>query len=206
MPVSNSCQIQKSSLETFVALPRFLQVVPSLLVLTTAIAWGTSSHAGGRVPDSGLRGDTAVTVAAGPVGEFGAGAGVGVGLGAPGGAQATTGLNSDLRAGVDDNVTAGQRRTATGAANAGRGAQPAAGLKASAGVNGATESESAGRTLGGGRNTGQALGSPVARTGKMTARAAKADVSGGVKGEAQGAAGGGASASAGAVSGVTLGN
>ena len=122
MPVFNSCRIQKSSLETFVALPRFLQVVPSLLVLTTAIAWGTSSHAGGRVPDSGVRNDMAVTVAAGPVGEIGASAGVGVGLGAPGGAQATTGLNSDLRADVDDNVTAGQRRMAMGGAVASAGA------------------------------------------------------------------------------------
>ena len=122
MPTSNCCRIQKSTLDTFVALPRFLQVVPSLLVLTTAIAWGTSSHAGARVPDSGLRNDTAVTVAAGPVGELGASADVGVGLGAPGGAQATTGLNSDLRAGVDDNVTAGQRRKATGAAGASAGA------------------------------------------------------------------------------------
>ena len=132
-PIRNSRLAQGSRLESFVSLPRYLQAVPSLLVLTTAIAWGVSSHAGGLSIDAGLHGATGVTVAAGPALGAAAGAGVVVGLGTatPAGVQATTWLNADMRAGANGNVTADQRRAATGEAGAGTGVQAADGVAAS---------------------------------------------------------------------------
>ena len=86
-PIRNSRLAQGSRLESFVTLPRFLQAVPSLLVLTTAIAWGVSSHAGGLSIDAGLHGATGVTVAGGPA--LGAAAGAGTGVQAADGVAAS---------------------------------------------------------------------------------------------------------------------
>jgi hypothetical protein len=57
-------QTPASSLRTFWSHPRFLRAIPSLMVLTTAIAWGVSSHAGGLAPDGALRSGTGVNMAA----------------------------------------------------------------------------------------------------------------------------------------------
>ena len=197
-PIQLSHAAQGSRLDSFVSLPRYLHAAPLLLVLTTAIAWGASAHAGGLVPASAPQAGSGVTVAAGP--------GVAVGLGTSAGVKATTGLNADVRTGANANVTAGQRRAATGEAGAGTDAQTAGGVEAAEALSGATEG--VGRTLGSVRDTGQAVGGTAARTRKMAARGAKAEASGSLKGTAQtgsqGAAGAGVEAgvAAGARAGV----
>ena len=60
---SQTPQTQNSLLLCLLAQPRFLRAIPSLMVLTTVIAWGASSHAGGLALDGTLRGGTGVSVA-----------------------------------------------------------------------------------------------------------------------------------------------
>ncbi|HAL39587.1 MAG TPA: hypothetical protein DCP03_16355 [Polaromonas sp.] len=148
-----------------------LRAIPSLVVLTTAMAWGVSSHAGGLGLDGASRGS--VTIAAGPALGGGMGAGVGVGLGAntavqPGGgvANAGVGLDAGVRAGANGKVTAEERMAATGAAGS-----TGAGVQADGGVNSATDG--VGRVLGGVRDTGQTAGSAAARTGKRLTHGGK---------------------------------
>ena len=62
---SKTPQTQNALFLYLLAQPRFLRAIPSLMVLTTAIAWGASSHAGGLAIDGALRGGTGLTVAAG---------------------------------------------------------------------------------------------------------------------------------------------
>ena len=73
----NNSPRQNARVRALIAQPRFLRAIPSLVLLTTAIAWGASSHAGGLVLDGGLRGASGVSVVAGPA----LGAGVGAGQG-----------------------------------------------------------------------------------------------------------------------------
>src|SRR3990167_6028049 len=108
MPSFNNSQSQNIPVLSRMARPRFLRAIPSLLVLTTAVAWGASSHAGGLGLDGALRGAPGGTVAPGPALGGGVAAGVGAGLGAntavqPGGgiANAGVGLDAGVRAGVN---------------------------------------------------------------------------------------------------------
>jgi hypothetical protein len=94
---SQAFQTPASSLRTFWSHPRFLRAIPSLMVLTTAIAWGTSSHAGELALDGALRSATGVSMAAG--------------------------VNADVRLGANSNVTAEQRMSAMGAVGGANAAQ-----------------------------------------------------------------------------------
>ena len=60
-------QSQDSQILARVTRPRFLGAIPSLVVLTTAMAWGASSNAGVLGLDGVLRTKAGVTVAASPV-------------------------------------------------------------------------------------------------------------------------------------------
>ncbi|MBK5207819.1 MAG: hypothetical protein JJD98_21290 [Polaromonas sp.] len=65
MPSFNNSQSQNGvPVLSRMARPRFLQAIPSLLVLTTAIAWGASSHAAGLGLNDGARVGTNVNVTA----------------------------------------------------------------------------------------------------------------------------------------------
>ena len=107
-------QTQNSRLLALMTQPRFLRAIPSLMVLTTAMAWGASSHAGGLAIDGALRSTSGGSVAAGPA----LGAGVGVSLGANSGVKAASGagVNADVRTGA--NVTAEEPMAAMGSASA----------------------------------------------------------------------------------------
>ena len=170
MPSFKNSHFQNSQILSRVARPRLLRAIPSLVVLTTAMAWGVSSHAGGLGLDGASRGS--VTIAAAALGG-GMGAGVGVGLGAntavqPGGgvANAGVGLDAGVRAGANGKVTAEERMAATGAAGS-----TGAGVQADGGVNSATDG--VGQVLGGVRDTGQTAGSAAARTGKRLTHGGK---------------------------------
>lgn len=65
MPGFKETQSADARLAACLARPRFLRVIPSLVVLTTALAWGASMRADGAEQDSGLRGATEVSAAAG---------------------------------------------------------------------------------------------------------------------------------------------
>ena len=183
MPSFKNSQSHHSQILAYAARPRLLRAIPSLVLLTTAMAWGASSHAGGLGLDGALHGATGVSVAAGPA--LGGSVGVGMGLGAntavqPGGgvANAGVGLDAGVRAGANGNVMAQERPAATGAmGSAAAGAQAGGEVKASGAVNGAIED--VGRVSGGVRDTGQTVGSAAARTGKRVA--AKGEVTSGVK-------------------------
>jgi hypothetical protein len=75
-------QSQNSQVLARVPRLRFLRAVPSVVLLTTAMAWGVSSHAGGVGLGGAVHGGTGISVAAGPALGGAVGAGVGVGLGA----------------------------------------------------------------------------------------------------------------------------
>ncbi|WP_293605569.1 hypothetical protein [Polaromonas sp. UBA4122] len=60
-------QSQDSQILARVTRPRFLGAIPSLVVLTTAMAWGASSNAGVLGLDGVLRTKAGVTVATSPV-------------------------------------------------------------------------------------------------------------------------------------------
>lgn len=55
MPSFKNTQSQNAQVLSCMAGPRFLRAIPSLLVLTTVIAWGASSHAAGLGLDAGAR-------------------------------------------------------------------------------------------------------------------------------------------------------
>lgn len=189
MPSFKNSQSHHSQILARIARPRLLRAIPSLVLLTTAMAWGASSHAGGLGLGGAVHGATGVSVAAGPTlgGGTGAAVGVGLGLGAntavqPGGgvANAGVGLDAGVRAGANGNVMAEERTAATGAmGSAAAGAQAGGEVKASGAVNSAIED--VGRVSGGVRDTGQTVGSAAARTGKRVAPGVKGEVTSGVK-------------------------
>src|SRR5665647_1155837 len=126
MPSFKNSQSHHSQILARIACPRLLRAIPSLVLLTTAMAWGASSHAGGLGLGGAVHGATGVSVAAGPA--LGGGVGVGMGLGAnnavqPGGgvANAGVGLDAGVRAGANGNAMAEERTAAAG--SAGDGAQ-----------------------------------------------------------------------------------
>ena len=145
--------------------PRFLRAIPSLMVLTTAIAWGVASHAGGLALDGALRNGVGLNIAASPA--------------------LDVGVNADVRAGANRNVTDEQRMAAMAAAGGDANAQGAAGVETSGAVKAAAEG--AGRTVGGVRGMGESAGSAAARTGQRATQGAKSEVSGGLKGGANAA-------------------
>ncbi len=172
-----------SSLHSFWTHPRFLRTFSSLMLLTTAIAWGASSHAGELTLGADLRGGTGLMVAAGPTLGIGLGAGVGLGTGAMTGGNAAgvanAGVNADVRTGTNSNVTAEQRMSAMGAVGAGTKAQGSGGINAAGGISGVAEG--ARQTVGGVRDTTQAVGSAVEKTGQPPTQGVKAEASGGFK-------------------------
>ncbi|UUZ72306.1 hypothetical protein LP415_00090 [Polaromonas sp. P1(28)-8] len=115
-----------------------LRAIPSMVILTTAMAWGAASYAGVPGLDGALAGQGGLIVAAGPAG-VGVGAGVGagagggvsvgtVGVGAGGGANTGVtvgggtankglGLDTAAQAGANRNVTAEERAAATAEAD-----------------------------------------------------------------------------------------
>lgn len=103
--------------------PRLLRAIPSMVVLTTAMAWG-GAQAGGPGLDGELRAKTGVNVAVGPV-NVGGGAGAGVGLGAAGSGATAGSVGVGAGAGANTHVTVGG-----GTANQGLGLDTAAGAKA----------------------------------------------------------------------------
>jgi len=161
---SQALQTPASSLRTFWSHPRFLRAIPSLMVLTTAIAWGVSSHAGELALDGALRSATGVNMAAGPA------------LGA--------GVNADVRIGANSNVTVEQRMSAMGAVGGVTDAQTQGAGRVDAAGAAAGAAEGAGRAAGGVRDSGEAVGSAAARTGQRATQGAKAEASGGLKGSA----------------------
>lgn len=94
MPGFKNFKSQNSQFPGCIARPGFLRVIPSLMMLTTAMAWGVSAQAGGVGLDGALRGGTGVTVAAGPAVGAGLAGSVGVGLGATTGVKAGSGAAS----------------------------------------------------------------------------------------------------------------
>lgn len=182
MPSFKNSQSHHSQILAYVARPRLLRAIPSLVLLTTALAWGASSHAGGLGLGGAVHGGTGISVAAGPA--LGGSVGGGMGLGAntavqPDGgvANAGVGLDAGVRAGANGNVMAQERTAATGSAAA--GAQAGGEVKASGAVNSAIGD--VGRVSGGVRDTGQTAGSAAARTGKRVAPGVKGEVTSGVK-------------------------
>ncbi len=134
--------------------PRFLRAVPSLLVLTTAMAWGAVSQAGVLGLDGVLRSSSGLVVAAGP----------GVGVGGHGGAGVDrhTGVNPEggVPPGANGNFNA--NLTMQERVNAGDGST-AAQVRGAAGTTGNVGSVSpgSGRVVGGVRNGVQGAGPMV---------------------------------------------
>ena len=71
MPSSREINPPDAQLAAWLARPRFLRVIPSLVVLTTALAWGAYSPIGEPGLGGGARADVTLDVAAG--GKAGAG-------------------------------------------------------------------------------------------------------------------------------------
>ena len=176
MPVTKNFQTSANHspfVLRLLAQPRFLRAVPPLLVLTTAIAWGNSSHAGGLALEGALFNTTAVAVAAGPVLSGGVGLVANTGLGAQAGTKAGSGGmegRTGVRTGINNAVTAEQRMAAQGAG----------GVGTSTAVNGAAQST--GRTVGGVRATAETDGSAAARTGQRLTPGVKGNLSAGISG------------------------
>ena len=71
MPSSREINPPDAQLAAWLARPRFLRVIPSLVVLTTALAWGAFSPIGELGLDGGVRAGVTLDTAAG--GKAGAG-------------------------------------------------------------------------------------------------------------------------------------
>lgn len=203
----NNIPSSNAQISSRTARPRLSRALPSLLVLTTALAWGASVHAAGLGLDGSLPG---AAVTAGPALVGGAGVGVGLGLGAntavqpgSGTANAGVGLDAGVRAGVNGNVTAEQRMAATGAAaSAGAGAQVDSGVNASGALNSTNNvTTGAGQLLDGVKGTGQAAGDTAVQGGKRVTKVAKAKVTSGAKSANQ-AVGAGVQAAGSATPGI----
>ena len=65
MPSSREINPQDAQLAAWLARPRFLRVIPSLVVLTTALAWGAFSPIGEPGLGGGSRAGVTLDVAAG---------------------------------------------------------------------------------------------------------------------------------------------
>ena len=150
--------------------PRFLRALPTLMVLTTALVWATSSHAVGLGLDSALRNGVGLNATAG------AGLGTGLGLGGDAGAagSANAGGSLDARTGANSNITAEQRAAAWGTAGV------RAGVDASGAVTGV------GRAVGSVRDRGEGAARAAVQTGQ---RATQGAVNGGGRVGVQGNAG-----------------
>ena len=84
------------------ARPRMLRAIPSMVILTTAMAWGAVSYAGVPGLDGALAGQGGLIVAAGPS----VGVGVGAGVGAGGGVSVGT-VGVGVGGGANTGVTVG---------------------------------------------------------------------------------------------------
>ena len=146
-----------SRLLSLVARPRFLRAIPSVLLLTTAMAWNASSHAAAPGHESGLRSGAATTLAAGHV-------------------KAGAALDEGVRLGANDNVSAEQRAAAMQVAQGTVGAGADAGAAASGSLNSATSGM--GRAVGGARATGQAAGGTAAPMGESAVGGVRSDAMG----------------------------
>ena len=152
-----------------VARPRFLRAIPSLVVLTTAMAWGATSQAGVLGLDGVLRTNAGVTIAAGPELSGGAGASLGANTGGNAGSGAVKG-NAAISAGAggvavlpaaaNGNVTSDEPAQRTDAAGTSVGVQGGGEMQAPGAVNRATDG--AGRALGAVRGTAKTNGSDAA--------------------------------------------
>ena len=175
---SRTLSIPTSSLPSPWKQQRFLRAIPSLMVLTTAIAWGTASHAGGLALDGALR--NGVNVAAGPALDAGVSAGVGVDASAGvKGASGMAGVDAagSAGSGANRNITDEQRMAAMAAVGGDANAQGAAGV----------EAPGVGRTAGGVRSMGESVGGAAARTGQRATQGVRSEASGGLKGGANAA-------------------
>ena len=185
-----------------VARPRFLRAIPSLVVLTTAMAWGASSQAGVLGLDGVLRTNAGVTIAAGP----GLGGGGGASLGANTAGNAGSGAvkgNAAINAGAggvavspaaaSGHVSSDEQAQRMGAAGASVGTQGGGEIQAPGAVNRATDG--VGRELGAVRDTTKTTGDDAAVAGKRATHGVRGGVgSGKHRQQSAGAASGGVSA------------
>lgn len=139
-----------------VARPRFLRVIPSVLLLTTAMAWGVSAQAATPGAEGGLRSGAAATLSAGVV---------------KGGAA----LDAGVRLGANEKVTEEQRAAAMQVAQGAMGA-------GAGGDAGATTGGSPSGAVGGVRGTGQAAGGSAAPMGESAVGGVRSDATGGMSG------------------------
>jgi hypothetical protein len=121
---------------SLVARPRFLRAMPSVLLLTTAMAWGVGAQAAAPGRDGALRSNAASSASA-----------------------KVAKPDEGVRLGANDNVTAEQRAAAMQVAQGAVGAGTEAGAAGSA-------TSTTGRTVGGVRGTGQAAGGTAAPMGE----------------------------------------
>lgn len=185
------------------ARPRFLRAIPSLVVLTTAMAWGASSQAGVLGLDGVLRTNAGVTIAAGPgLGGGGGGASLGANTGGNAGSGAVKG-NAAINAGAggvavspaaaSGNVSSGEQDQRMGAGGASVGAQGGGEIQAPGAVNRATDG--VGRELGAVRDTAKTTGDDAAVAGKRATHGVRGGVgSGKHRQQSAGDASGGVSA------------
>lgn len=193
------------------ARPRMLRAIPSVVILTTAMAWGAASYAGVPGLDGALAGQGGVIVAAGPAG-VGVGAGVGagagggasvgtVGVGAGGGANTGVtvgggtankglGLDTAAQAGANRNITAEERAAATTDAD----------VRAGGAVNASGSTSRAGAVLDDVKGAARATGSTVRKTGQGVTRGVTSGAQG--AGSVDAAAGVGVNASGGVAGGA----
>lgn len=193
------------------ARPRMLRAIPSMVILTTAMAWGAVSYAGVPGLDGALAGQGGLIVAAGPSVGVGVGAGVGagggvsvgtVGVGAGGGANTgvtvgggtvNKGLGLDTaaaRAGANGNITAEERAAATTEVD----------VRAGGAVNAAGSTSRAGAVLDDVKGAARATGSTVRKTGQGVIRGVTSGAQG--AGSVDAAAGAGVNASGGIAGGA----
>jgi hypothetical protein len=135
-----------------VARPRFLRAMPSVLLLTTAMAWGVGAQAAAPGREGALRSSAASSASAK--------------LAQP---------DEGVRLGANDNVTAEQRAAAMQVAQGAVGAGTEAGAAGSA-------NSTTGRAAGGVRGTGQAAGGTAAPMGESAVGGVRSGGTGGMSG------------------------
>ena len=193
---------------TRAARPRMLRAIPSVVILTTAMAWGAASYAGVLGLGGALAGQGGLIVAAGPSVGVGVGAGAGggvsvgtVGVGAGGGANTDVtvgggtaniglGLDTAARAGANGNITAEDRAAAT----------TEVGVRAGGAVNASGSTSRAGAVLDDVKGAARATGSTVRKTGQGVIRGVTSGAQG--AGSVDAAAGAGVNASGGIAGGA----
>lgn len=194
------------------ARPRMLRAIPTVVILTTAMAWGAASYAGVPGLDGALAGQGGLSVAAGPSVGVGVGAGVGagvgggvsvgtVGVGAGGGANTGVtvgggtanlglGLDTAARVGANSNITAEERAAATTEVD----------VRAGGAVNASGSTSRAGAVLDDVKGAARATGSTVRKTGQGITRGVTSGAQG--AGSVDAAAGAGVNASGGVAGGA----